>query len=298
MVVAMGSCEKQDNKADLGIDALKAAKVTYAPGDMPGPTSHNGIIPVIIPGDNKGGNRTCEEVWIEFGEEGEVCGVDYLCGDKVDYDGDGAGFASSFPDGLTVTVLDGIHIEFEIDGCLEFVGVPGDWKVGAVIVKGSNAANIYWYPDGETHDWGLAAPGDKHMVSNLTFCFVPCEFEEPENVIAVKAFYFISGSSGETTRALSVGREVFDPGWCASLGLNDYPNPDPDPIALGTVGTVTVAANGDVIVALTDENMILDKTCVYVGPEAGLDVTDCPEYEDAPWVVDDTNANSVTIPIN
>ncbi|MEA3463393.1 MAG: hypothetical protein U9R49_16040, partial [Bacteroidota bacterium] len=79
-------------------------------------------------------------------------------------------------------------ISFSILGeCLEIDGIP--YKVGAVIVKGTNAANVYFYKDGEIFDSGLAAPGDKHMVSNLTFCLVPCEDvpQDPEYVIAVKS---------------------------------------------------------------------------------------------------------------
>ena len=36
-------------------------------------------------------------------------------------------------------------------------------------------------------DGGLAAPGEKPMVSNLTFCFIECE-EQPDLVIALKSY--------------------------------------------------------------------------------------------------------------
>jgi len=299
LAVAMVSCEKQD-KHDLGIDALKAAKITYMPGDTPGPTSDNGIIPEIIPGDNKGGNRTCEEVWLEFGEGDEVCGEDYLCGDKVDYDDDPEGFASSFPDGLTVTVS-GIHIEFEIeDDCLEFEGIEGFWKVGAVIVKGSNAANVYWYPDGETHDWGLAAPGNKPMVSNLTFCFVPCvPEEEPEDEwYAVKVWY-----DGDAFWAMSDGATPYYAGtrhWCDLLGFGDYDARDAmnmihyfdiPPIATNytDIGDITVNTAGDVTITL-DAAYNLDQASLYVGDMSVTDlgpVSTCPDYEAAPWAFKD-----------
>jgi len=182
LVFALGSCEKND-KHDLEVDAMKAAKADKAIVEMGSnePVSNAGVVPEVIPGENKGGNRTCEEVWAAFGDPEDV----YLCGDKVDWDDDAEGFASSFPDGLNVTVT-GIHVGFTIDGCLEIDG--NFYKVGAVIVKGSNAANVYFYEGGTTADFGLAAPGNKHMVSNLTFCFVPCIPEEGVDlVVALKA---------------------------------------------------------------------------------------------------------------
>jgi len=182
LVFALVSCEK-NNKHDLDVDAMKAAKAKKAVVELGAniPESDGGVVPEVIPGENKGGNRTCDEVYAVLGQLDDV----YLCGNKVDWDDDAEGFASSFPDGLNVTVT-GIHVGFTIDGCVEING--GFYKVGAVIVKGSNAANVYFYPGGTTADFGLAAPGDKHMVSNLTFCFVPCEVEEVELVVALKAF--------------------------------------------------------------------------------------------------------------
>lgn len=188
------ACEKQHpvkDGVDIGVDA---AKMVWAEGPNM-PTSDGGIIPEVIPGENKGGNRTCEEVYRYFMDDQELmCGDGFLCGEKVDWE-DG-GFVSDFPEGLTVHV-DGIHISFSITGCLEMHGEY--WKVGAVIVKGSNAANVYWYPDGTTADQGLAAPGNKHMVSNLTFCFVPCDYEEPDKVIGVKIKDNVAGEYATTS---------------------------------------------------------------------------------------------------
>ena len=77
------SCEKQHPNKDMEI-GVNAAKVTWAPGPST-PASDFPITPVIIPGENKGGNRTCEEVFDELGEGGE-CGVEFLCGEKVDWE--------------------------------------------------------------------------------------------------------------------------------------------------------------------------------------------------------------------
>jgi hypothetical protein len=63
------------------------------------------------------------------------------------------------------------------------------YKVGAVIVKGSNNANVYYYSNVTMRDSGLASPcnasGTPAGLSNLTFCFVECE--KPGWVIALKA---------------------------------------------------------------------------------------------------------------
>lgn len=62
------------------------------------------------------------------------------------------------------------------------------YKVGAVIVKGSNAANVYYYPNGTMKDSGLASPvnasGNPAGLSNLTFCFIECK--QPDLVISFK----------------------------------------------------------------------------------------------------------------
>ena len=184
LVFALVSCEKQ-NKHDLDVDAIKAAKANKAVVELGEniPWSDAGVVPEVIPGENKGGNRTCDEVYAYFSN---LYDGPYLCGDKIDWDDDAEGFAGSFPDGLLVTVND-IYVSFEIPGgCLNIGGLF--YKVGAVIVKGSNAANVYFYPNGSDFDTGLAAPGNKHMVSNLTFCFVPCQIEEADLVVAMKAF--------------------------------------------------------------------------------------------------------------
>ena len=50
-----------------------------------------------------------------------------------------------FLHGLEVTV-DGIYVSFIMEDCILMDGKY--YKVGAVIVKGGNAANVYYYPDG------------------------------------------------------------------------------------------------------------------------------------------------------
>jgi len=141
------------------------------------------VEPYIIPGENRGGNRTCAEVAAAFG----LTSNPFLCGTKVDYSGDD--FASKFPSWLNVSVTDGTYVSFNMDKC----GMIGDkyYRVGAVIVKGSSNANVYYYPEGTLSDSGLASPinpsGSPAGLSNLTFCFIECK-EQPKLVIALKTY--------------------------------------------------------------------------------------------------------------
>lgn len=119
-------------------------------------------------GVNQGGNVTCEEVSLFYG------GSFTNSSDRNDWNG--SQFASAWPAGLIVSVqtVDGIdYVDFSYSSSTHCVG--------AVIVKGSNDANIYYYPTGIKSDQGLIAPvnasGGAAGLSNLTFCFVECESE-------------------------------------------------------------------------------------------------------------------------
>jgi len=207
MIAALISCNKEMTD-DSGMLKKKSGTTTTmnVPSD---PISDNGIVPYIIPGSNRGGNRTCAEVATAFNTTFALCGDKLDYGD-YDYDGDYE-FNGAFFQGLDVTV-DGNFISFEMSNCLHV----GDkmYKVGAVIVKGSSAANVYFYPEGSMGDSGLAAPGGNRMVSNLTFCFVECEEENPEWVLALKTYlivpemsyaYAISAGTGSEANAIYIG---------------------------------------------------------------------------------------------
>ena len=134
------------------------------------PVSSGGVTPYIIAGENPGGNRTCDEVGTAFETSFD------FSSDRVNYD-DGA-FAGDFPEGLIVST-NGQYVSFS--GTVIWDGKT--YCVGAVIVKGSSAANVYYYPGGSTGDSGLASPinasGNPADLSNLTFCFVECETPPP-----------------------------------------------------------------------------------------------------------------------
>lgn len=169
MFAAIVSCSKETTR-DNELDLLKKATVITARTASSPISDGVGVTPYLIPGSNKGGNRTCAEVATAFNLETNP----FLCGEKIDYD-DGA-FLGAFPEGLNVTT-DGVFVSFDLADCI----MIGDkyYKVGAVIVKGSDQANVYYYYGGILSDNGLASPinssGSPAGLSNLTFCFVECE---------------------------------------------------------------------------------------------------------------------------
>jgi hypothetical protein len=115
------------------------------------PTSGNGITPYIVDEPGPGGNVTCEQLGYE------------LSSARVNYE-DGS-FDATFPAGIEVST----------DG--KYVSWASSFGIGAVIVKGSNNANVYEYFPQSKGDYGLASPvnasGNPADLSNLTFCWNP-----------------------------------------------------------------------------------------------------------------------------
>jgi hypothetical protein len=121
------------------------------------PTSDNGTIPYISSEANPGGNVTCADLEFDFGSGR----TNYNNGD----------FDAEFPGGISVEVTEG-----------KFVSFSSTFLIGAVIVKGSDDANVYDYrPAGSLGDSGLASPtnasGGPAGLSNLTFCW-----DQPDEV--------------------------------------------------------------------------------------------------------------------
>jgi uncharacterized repeat protein (TIGR01451 family) len=138
------------------------------------PVSNGGVTPYIIDGENQGGNRTCSEAGQAFFDN---AGYYQFSSARVNYENDS--FDAAFPAGLNVTT-DGTYISF-----------GSTFGIGAVIVKGSNDANVYIYDPQATSDSGLASPinpsGKPAGLSNLTFCWNPGEQEpEPGSIDIVK----------------------------------------------------------------------------------------------------------------
>jgi len=260
------------------------------------PISENGIVPYIIPGQNPGGNRTCDEVEEAWGK-----GDDYfICGEKIDYEED-EGWLGDFPDGLQVTVDDeNKTLSFSMDECISIDGKS--YKVGAVIVKGGNGANVYFYENGTLSDAGLGAPGGKFLVSNLTFCFVECDREW---TLAVKSWYY---DDSYRTYAVSKGTSYFDTGfWCDQLGIHSYPgtsyiemiNYYDGNITVGSVTIEEVNPEGVRSLKITvdlEDDLVLDHTYLYFGELTGitegpLKPIGCPDYDNWPYQ-DGTNVNT------
>ena len=138
----------------LMVFVLLMVGVTAAFANTPSaPTSANGVTPYIVETPGPGGNVTCEQLGYE------------LSSARVNYE-DGT-FDTDFPAGISVTT----------DG--RYVAWSSTFGIGAVIVKGSNAANIYEYAPQAYGDSGLASPinasGNPAGLSNLTFCWNPEE---------------------------------------------------------------------------------------------------------------------------
>ena len=267
MIAIIASCTK-DNAEDLDV-IYKASKISA-------PISNNVIIPKIIDGANKGGNRTCAEVATAWGLPSSYFSD---CGNKLDYedfDGDGKyEFSGAFPDWLHVTVTDGKFVSFTVDNTGENCS-----KVGAVIVKGSSSANVYFYPGGTLSDGGLAAPllknGSPAGLSNLTFCCVTCQ----PIVLALKARYnYDETSTVPVSYVVSKGTPIFETtNWCKTLGINYYPNTTSFPVmdwyTDETIGMATIAPMGtNLLVTVTFDvgiYPIKNESYLYAGPLNGL----------------------------
>lgn len=257
VAAAVISCSKE-NRNDNGMDLMKNAKdvpidsrvasLPISDGDLSDPD--DGVEPYIIPGANNGGNRTCAEVAAEWGLNPNP----FLCGTKVDYSGDD--FSSKFPSWLHVTVTDGTFVSFSMDKCAMINGKY--YRVGAVIVKGSSDANVYYYPNGTLFDSGLASPvnasGAAAGLSNLTFCLIECK-EQPNLVIALKT-WFDNGrwacTSGGPENISFVGYYDFIP---YHQGYKIYYTAETSPLSADLSKPV-----GNLMIADSDQDGFLDVT--------------------------------------
>lgn len=275
MIAALGSCQQDDS------DFLLKKGGTGSETTVP--ASYEGVSPVIIDGANNGGNVTCAEVAARF-ELGEGY---FRCGEKIDFN-DG-GFDGEFPEGLMVEVRDGTFVSFGMEAPLWIDGA--EYIVGAVIVKGSNKANVYYYPGGSMGDSLLSSPlnssGKPAGLSNLTFCLVKaCPI-----VIALKTYLAVP-VAGEVPTYSRVG-------WAVSGGLGvsqeyglhmgynyyDFNSENEFDLIRATLGAIvgqvgTIKASDywednvhylEVILDLDDESLVFDDTYLYVGSLKGYE---------------------------
>ena len=274
VITAIVSCSKETTNNDE-LDLLKKATIITAPIASQPVSLDEMIKPYIIPGANNGGNRTCAEVATAFGLNPNP----FSCGEKINYvyydeDGDDIGYYDwdgEFPAWLQVNVADDGKISFEV--------LYGCHKIGAVIVKGSNAANVYYYGlGGSTGDDGLFAPGGK-MVSNLTFCCIPCD---EELIIAVKVRYYNGSVWGS-----AAGENVFSTGWCGLgyLGINSFPFTKPlfleEAYTDNVIGSVSLIGGA---IKITLNSGLPFEAFIFIGTEEELTdpanlIDGCPDYE-------------------
>lgn len=301
LVASFISCDKKDTGDDFfpmksTQDSGKGSVINQASA----PVSDNGIIPYIIPGENNGGNRTCGEVETAFGLSAGY----FVCGEKLDYGEDG--FNGEFAEGLNVTV-DGTWVSFEMESCI----LIGDkfYQVGAVIVKGSSDANIYYYKDGTLNDSGLASPvnasGAPSGLSNLSFCFVECKDSKPV-VIAVKSqiAQIVDDEELWNFSVSSGGYYPFSTSdcWCSMLGVHELNIGDVYEFKTLfrepgiQVGTISVSRGPnkeeeDCLIVEVDgyDDIRLLNTYLYIGTldglKSSLGTDNCPDYESWKWQI-------------
>lgn len=285
LVATLGSCEKDQKDANnFGPAALNNGAVITAVVAS-SPKSDGGIVPSIIPGANRGGNRTCAEVADAFNTTFD------MCGDKVDYNGY---FAGTFPDGLEVKVTSGKFVEFKMDECI----LIGDkyYKVGAVIVKGSNQANVYYYPGGTLGDSGLAAPvnasGSSAGLSNLTFCFYECD-EPPRKILALKSYmktdWAVTGGGLEND--YFIGCLPLAEGAKYDLYLNGQLSSVAGYLEVGDFDKDDLL---EVRITSTVLNSYFTDVYLYVGPEGSC----TKAYRDYPHIILGANSAVVTFQLN
>jgi hypothetical protein len=262
--IAFVSCDKTDeNEFDVA-DKSSLAKA------QSGQATPAGVTPVVIPGANPGGNRTCAEVGTFF--KNDPAYFDY-CGDRVDYEK----FEGAFPAGLKVT-SDGKKLSFNADNCFKI----GDkyYKVGAVIVKGGSSSNVYFYEGGTLSDENLVAPvnasGKPAGISNVTFCYIECD-DMPDLVIAFKSYLNNSSWTCTTGGPGNIGFVAyydFKPGFVGKIYLSAGTNPATGDLTK-PMGNITVSdVDSDGLWEVTVDNsdrpdLLFTDAYLYVGTLAG-----------------------------
>lgn len=301
-ILAFGliSCEKQKTNPQgdqVGNDAItKGQPVVIEEPEMSTPVIIvNGdveVAPYLIPGKNKGGNRTCAEAVEAFDDIPEFAdkelGEFTDCGEKVDIDDGYFGEVEGFP----------FYVEVNDDGSVYFHTGSEECKVKVVIVKGSNSANVYYFPDGIMSADGLAAPAFDPAVpsrfpwvSNLTFCCFCDEEEEDDNFYASKLWYL--DETGEERWAITYGSGTgYFSGsgeWCDYVEFGDYPSEDMDLVdkiikgsggnTITSVGSMTVDASGNIDITLTSADHSLTRAYLYFGDMTDLGTANlCADY--------------------
>lgn len=167
----------------LAAGALAVAAMANAAEVPSAPTSAAGIVPfMLVPPPNNGGNVSCADLGYAFDTGSGTGGNNYQEGSGT--------FQHSWPSGITVVVTDDKYVAWS----------SATTPILAVVVKGSNAANVYEYDGTLDNDSGLASPvnasGNPAGLSNLRFCSDQ-DFNQGDTFTISGAKYYDANANGE-----------------------------------------------------------------------------------------------------
>lgn len=206
----------------------------------------------------------------------------------------GGVFSSAWPKGLEVEVMRDGSVSWALTPEFNLLGDGSCYKVGAAIVKGSSASNIYYYGSGgATGDMGLFPPinasGTPSALSNLTFCFVKCT--EVPVYIAIKSTFYPGPlepdhyNSWFASASANAADYPFRPSsdWCYDLAVLSFTKSTSfalfSPYSGLTAGTASVSKGTggyNVTINLVD-GAKLNTSYVYISTTK-LSGTSCPDY--------------------
>jgi len=147
------------------------------------PVSEAGITPYRIFKEreedaDRGGDRDCKDVGLAFFDDPDHYEAS---SDRVSYDDQGSPRFNP-PDGAPVAFPDWLAVYYDPDDQTLSWEAIGPHGIGAVIVKGGDAANIYVYDPQQDGDTGLGVPQPgvdaPTALNDLAFCWNP-EVAEP-----------------------------------------------------------------------------------------------------------------------
>ena len=202
------------------------------------PTSEGDVTPYIVDNPGPGGNVTCTQLGYDFGST------------RANYNKDTDSFDAAFPLGIGVTVTNDTYVAW-----------TSTFPIGAVIVKGSNAANVYEYIPPSLGDSGLASPpnqsGSPAGLSNLTFCWNKAleASKTAETTFDRTWTWNIEKAGDQTDLTLSSGQnflvnyevtvstEATDSKWAVSGSITVY---NPNPTASATITKVSDVVSSNI----------------------------------------------------
>jgi hypothetical protein len=168
-----------------------------------------------ITSEGQGGNLNCADLQTYINNLTVLPDVNFYNSVKNNYYETSGTFDGTWPTGLVVNVT--------ADKEVSFTFTSKALCVAAVIVKGSNDANVYYYSEGTQNASGLVSPdnasGKPANLSNLTFCFIECDTEpcwQEETAFggntagAGSAWWFIFDTQGPEIQDIYAGQKKIE----------------------------------------------------------------------------------------